>query len=261
MKYLLSAATWDEFLRSGMCQLELIPLADKYDCAGIEFRPYWRSTIDELPAIKEFLAEYGLISTYACGDCLLSHSEDFARKGFQAAEQSLNLAEFLGSTVLQVNLAAEPFNLGLLQAEWWQDELRKLISQAEKKGILIAVQNIPHSWGGDPTFMLELVSFFNSAWFKAAFDSGNWLAAGWDPGLALDILERYIGYVHLKDMLVSQGGYSSCLPGMGIIDILGLIGRLNRSGYQGYCALELPGGKSPAASVKVGLQFLRQEIG
>ena len=46
MKLLISAVTFDTYLRAGMCQLELVPMADKHNLAGVEFRQYWRSTVD-----------------------------------------------------------------------------------------------------------------------------------------------------------------------------------------------------------------------
>ncbi|HMM19560.1 MAG TPA: sugar phosphate isomerase/epimerase family protein [Selenomonadales bacterium] len=260
MKYLLSAVTWDEFLRSGMCQLELVPLADKYDCAGIEFRPYWRRAMEELPAIREFLAEYELISAYACDESLLGQSEESARQSLRAVDRSLTFAGFLGSAVLQVNIANEPFSPALVQAQWWQEEIRRLIAKAREKEILLAVQNIPYGWSGDPVFLRDLVELFDSPWLRVSFAAGNWLAAGWEPGEALDVLKGYLGYVHIQDISGSQGSYRSCPPGTGLVDVGGLIGRLRQAGYQGYCALALPGGKSPAASVKAGLQLLQQEI-
>jgi len=256
MRLIISAVTWEPFLLSGMCQLELVPLADKYGCAGIEFRPYWRSSIDELPEIKEFLAEYGLVSTYACSECLLAGSQEEVRVSLAAMSASLSLAERLGAGIMRINVAAGPFNRELINASWWRQAIREIIGCAAGKGIVLGLENGPDAVGGDPVLIRDILTSFASPWLKATYNTGNWLAAGWDPNRALDILADHIGYVHLKDITAANAPIH---PGAGSINILSLIGRLSREGYQGLYALEFPGGQSPAASVKASLKYLRQE--
>jgi sugar phosphate isomerase/epimerase len=242
-----------------MCQLELVPLADKYGCAGIEFRPYWRSPIEELPEIKDFLAEYNLICTYACNEFLLADTPEAVRQSLAAMSASLAMAERLGAGVLRINVAGGPFDRDLLGVAWWQQAVRDVLALAEAKGILLALENAPDAVTGDATLIRDILTVFDSPWLKATFDTGNWLVAGWDPGQALSLLGDKVGYVHLKDMLSRDGAFVPCYPGSGSIDILGIIDRLEQSGYQGYYALEFPGGQSPAASVKASLRHLRRE--
>lgn len=261
MRLLISAVIWDEFLRSGMCQLELVPLADKYGCAGIEFRPYWRSPIDELPEVKEFLAEYGLCSTYACNENLLAESEGATRRSLAEMEASLIMAERLGSLALRINVAAGVFDRKILTAAWWQSAVRRLIDEAANKNVLLVVENAPDPERGDPRLIRDLLATFDSPWLKATFDTGNWLPAGVNPAEALVILQEYVGYVHLKDMQPESSGFLPSYPGCGAIDIRNLVSRLEQAGYDGYYALEFPGGQSPALSVKASLKYLGQEIG
>ncbi|MDR3560107.1 MAG: sugar phosphate isomerase/epimerase [Negativicutes bacterium] len=256
MRLLISALTWEPFLLSGMCQLELVPLADKYSCAGVEFRPYWRSSIEELPEIKEFLAEYGLVSTYAVNECLLDVTEAEVRKSLAAMQANISLAERLGSGVMRINIAPASFNRSFLAAEWWQQEVAAVIAFAKEKGVVLVVENAANSVGGDPRLIRDIIKTFASPWLKATFDTGSWLSAGWDPARALDILAGHIGYVHLKDMTEDN---LPTYPGAGRVDLLGLIDSLDQSGYEGLYALEIPGGQSPAGSVKASLRYLRQE--
>lgn len=259
MQLIISAVTWDQFLRSGMCQLELVPVADKYGCAGIEFRPYWRSPIDELPEIREFLAEYNLVCTYAANDHLLADSEAGVRQSLAAMAASLDLAARLGAAVMRVNVATGPFDRTLLGAGWWRTAVEEIIAKAAATGIMLAVENPPNPVAGDAALLRDLVAPFASPWFKITFDTGNWLAAGWDPGQALAVLAGHIGYVHLKDMVGRPDGYVPAYPGAGNMDIHGLIAKIEQSGYSGLYALEFPGGQSPAAAVKASLRYLRHE--
>jgi sugar phosphate isomerase/epimerase len=259
MRLIISAVTWDEFLRSGMCQLELVPLAEKYGCAGIEFRPYWRSPVAELPEIKDFLAEYGLVCTYACHETLLAESPAAVRRTLAAMADNLAVAELLGAGLLRIKVATDQFDRSLLAAAWWQQAVNELLDLAAAKGITLALENAPDATRGDPRLIRDILTMFSSPWLKATFDTGNWLPAGWDPGQALAMLSQQVGYVHLKDMIPRPEGFVPTYPGGGSIDLLGLIAKLEQSGYQGLFALEFPGGQSPAAGVKASLRYLRQE--
>lgn len=259
MRLIISAVTWDQYLRSGMCQLELVPVADKYGCAGIEFRPYWRSPIEELYEIKDFLAEYNLDCTYAANEFLLAANEESARQSLLAVESSLVKAKRLGAKVLRVGVAVGAFDRTLINAAWWRTAIEHLIAAAAAQNIVIAVENAPNPTCGDAFLLRDIVAPFASPWLKVTFDTGNWLPAGWDPCRALDILGGHIGYVHLKDMITLADGFVPAYPGGGEMDLYTLIDNLRQSGYQGLYALEFPGGRSPAAAVKASLKYLRQK--
>ncbi|MDT8903888.1 sugar phosphate isomerase/epimerase family protein [Anaeroselena agilis] len=258
MRLIISAVTWDQYLRSGMCQLELVPVADKYGCAGIEFRPYWRSSMEELYEIQDFLAEYNLECTYAANDCLLAATEEGTRQSLLRVEKSLAKAERLGAKVLRVLVAVGPVAGAQLEAAWWRREIGLLIDAAAAKGIIIAVENAPNPTTGDAGLLRDLVAPFASPWFKVTFDTGNWLPAGWDPLQAADILAGHIGYVHLKDMIKRPDGFVPAYPGEGDMDLAAVIDKIEQTGYRGLYALEFPGGRSPASKVKASLKHLRK---
>ncbi len=258
MRLIISAVTWDQYLRSGMCQLELVPVADKYGCAGIEFRPYWRSSIEELYEIKEFLAEYNLECTYATNECLLAASAESTRQTLLAMENSLAKAGRLGAKVMRVGVSVGAFDRTLIAAAWWRQAIERLIAAAASENVVLAVENAPNPTCGDALLLRDIVAPFASPWLKVTFDTGNWLPAGWEPCQALDILAGHIGYVHLKDMIARPDGYAPAYPGGGHLDLWAVIEKLRQSGYQGLYALEFPGGRSPAAAVKASLKYLRQ---
>jgi sugar phosphate isomerase/epimerase len=259
MRLIISAVTWDQYLRSGMCQMELVPVADKYDCAGIEFRPYWRSPIEELYEIRDFLDEYKLECTYAANECLLAASEAGARRALTGVENSLARAVRLGANILSVGVAVGVFDRSLLGAGWWRQAIEYLIAAAADKKIVLTVENAPNPACGDAALIRDIVAPFASPWFKATFDTGNWLPAGGDPLHAADILAGHIGYVHLKDMIIRPGGVVPTYPGGGDMDLRAIIDKLRQTGYDGLYALEFPGGGSPAAAVKASLKYLRED--
>ena len=259
MRLIISAVIWEQYLLSGMCQLELVPLADKYGCAGIEFRPYWRSAVEELPEIPDFLAEYGLVCTYACNEGVLSATEAATRQSLAAMAASLLAAERLGAGLLRINVGAEPIDRAFLAADWWRQAMSEVIELAAARKITLAVENGTGRQNGDPLLIRDIIDTFGSPWLKATFDTGNWLLAGHEPAQALAMIGEHIGYVHLKDMVKGPAGYVPCYLGSGILDVRGLVDTLERSGYQGLYALEFPGGQSPAVAVKASLKFLGEK--
>lgn len=259
MKLLISAVIFEQYLKSGMCQLELVPMADKYNCTGVEFRPYWRSAVDELPEIKDFLAEYGLVCAYACNEALLADSADGVRENLAAMRQSLDFAHRVGAPILRVNVSGGAFDRSFLGEVWWQDAVKEILAYAADREIVLALENPPNPVSGDPVLIRDILMAFDSPNLRATFDTGNWLVAGYDASQALAMLQPYIAYVHLKDIVVKGGEYIHSHLGTGAVDVLGLVSQLEQSGYGGWYVLEFPGGSSPAKRIQSSLKYLKWE--
>ncbi len=256
MRLLISAVTFEQYLRAGMCQLELVPMADKHNCAGVEFRPYWQSPLNELPEIKEFLEDYNLICTYACSDALLAESKEKVYESLERMKNNIDFAVRVGAKVMKINVAAGPFASATINEPWWQQAIRGILDFASSHEIVLAIENAPAPTSGDPEFICRIIEMFNSPYLKATFDTGNWVAAGYDPQQALEQLMQYIVYVHLKDIEPVPGGFAQSYLGGGVIDIKGLVNQLEQRGYSGYYVLEFPGGSSPARRIQNSLQYL-----
>ena len=256
MKLLISAVTFDEYLKSGMCQLELVPMADKYNCVGVEFRPYWRSPVEELPEIKEFLGEYNQVCTYACNESLLGESPEVVYQALANMRKSIDFAERVGAKLLRINVASGPFGRELLEAQWWQEAVQETIDYSAAREITLAIENPPYAESGDPKLILDILSLFDSPWLRVTYDTGNWLVAGYDATEALEMLMPYIVYVHLKDIIANPSGFTPSHLGRGVIDVLGLIEQLKERGYTGFYVLEFPGGSGPAKRIQSSLKYL-----
>ncbi|EAX46330.1 Xylose isomerase domain protein TIM barrel [Thermosinus carboxydivorans Nor1] len=258
MRLVISAVTFDQYLRSGMCQMELVPLAEKYGCVGVEFRPYWQELWEEVEEIRELLAEYNLTCTYACQEALQAESPAAVRQSHDAMRQSIEVAHALGATVLRINVASGDFVAEYVGEKWWQEAVAALLAAAAEKQIVLAVENAPNPASGDARLIYDMVAPFASPWLKVTFDTGNWLAAGQDPAQAFAMLRGHIGYVHLKDMAPRPDGYAHCHPGSGVVDVRGLAASISKDGYQGLYALEFPGGSSPASAIRASMLYLKQ---
>ncbi|MCX7781214.1 MAG: sugar phosphate isomerase/epimerase [Negativicutes bacterium] len=256
MQFIISAVTWDKALKADMLQAELPALAAKLGVKGVEFRPYWRDARKELPETKQQLAKYGLTAVYACNDALLSDTMEGTQASLDAMVESLNIAFLMDAPILRVNVANGPFNADFIRTEWWQKAAGSVVAMAAEKGIVLAVENPPNPAAGKAELLLALLETVNSPHFRLTYDTGNWLMAGQKPEEALDKLEQYVGYVHLKDMVPQNNTYAHSYLGVGAVEVLGLMNRILKAGYRGPLALEFPGGDDPEEKVRLSLKYI-----
>lgn len=133
------------------------------------------------------------------------------------------------------------------------------IKLAEKEGITLCLENEAHDATRTAEGMLSIVKAVNSKAFKTNFDATNYYHAGEEafPG-AYEILKEHIGYVHIKNGCIYEpkSGHSekskgspmtgSLAPNLiyypylaeGAVNIDGLLLKLEKDGYDGYCVLE-----------------------
>ena len=256
MQFIISAVTWDKALKEDMLQAELPPLAVKLGCKGVEFRPYWRDVHKELPEVKKALQRHGLVATYACNDALLSDTVEGTQQSLEAMLESLNIAFLIDASILRVNVANGSFSADFIQTEWWQKAVGSVVAAAAEKGITIAVENPPNPAAGKVDLLLSILEAIHSPFFKLTYDTGNWLMAGHKPEEALDKLESYVGYVHLKDMVPQNNTYAHSFLGVGAVEVMGLMNRILKAGYRGPLALEFPGGNDPEEKVRLSMKYL-----
>lgn len=256
MHFIISAFTWEEMLREELRQDALPQLAAKLGCKGVEFGPYWKDFHEELPEVKKELGKRGMLSVYACRDSILADTMEKTEEGLAALTDSLNIAYLLDASVLCVPVSAGAFDPDFIRTDWWKRAVSSLVSAAADKGIVIAVENPPHQAAGNPDFLLTLITAVASPFFRLAYNTGNWLPAGYKPEEALDLLASVVGYVQLTDMEPRHNTYQASCLGTGAVEIMGILNRLLQSGYRGPFSLLFPGGGDPEAKVRLSLKYL-----
>ncbi len=143
------------------------------------------------------------------------------------------------------------------------ENLQPCLEQAAALGVTLCLENEFDVLGDDPQAsditrrperIRELVERINSPYFRLTFDACNFYFAGVEPyPYAYEVLQDYIGYVHLKDgarydqnrhgdqvlRFTDHSGEYVCLPlGQGAINYHGLLSRLEADGYAGFLTLE-----------------------
>lgn len=133
------------------------------------------------------------------------------------------------------------------------------IEKAEAAGVTLALENEAHDSTKNPEEMLRIVEAMDSKYFGINYDAVNYFQASYEGfPYAYEVLKNKIAYVHIKDgcryvpehghcadalggeMSGANEGYSIYYPtmGSGILNIYGLINRIKKDGYDGWCTLE-----------------------
>lgn len=147
--------------------------------------------------------------------------------------------------------------------EWTEEYLRgyygQAIKEAEKYGVYLALENEAHDITKNPLQMKKIVKAMDSPYFKTNYDATNYYQAGYEGfPYSYEVLKDEIVHVHIKNGCIyhPEHGHAQeyrgehmtgCFAGEriyypiasdGAINIDGLIRRLKKDGYQGYCSLE-----------------------
>lgn len=162
--------------------------------------------------------------------------------------------------------------------EYSTEELKEYYAQAieaaEKYQIYLALENEAHDITKNPVCMKQIVESMESKYFKTNFDATNYYQAGYEGfPYAYEVLKKQIVHVHIKNGCIYHpehnhreeckgGEMTGCFAGEsiyypiaseGAVNIDGLIRRLRRDGYEGYCSLE------PHTIPEICLEYYKEE--
>lgn len=121
------------------------------------------------------------------------------------------------------------------------EALKELAPEAEKRGVIIAIENVWNGFLLSPVETRDLIDRVNSPWVQAYFDTGNVLKFGF-PQDWVSILGRRIRRIHLKDFKTAVGTIDGfCALGDGDADWKAIMTGLKAAGYNGPLTYEGPG--------------------
>lgn len=153
------------------------------------------------------------ISTGLMGKTPLSSPDPSVREqGRAVVVKQLELAERVGAdTVLVVPGRVDAATSYDDCYDRSRSELEKLVPEAEKRGVKIAVENVWNKFLLSPLEMRRYVDDFNSPYVGVYFDVGNILLYGF-PQHWIRILGKRILKVHVKDFKTSVGNGGGFVP-------------------------------------------------
>jgi sugar phosphate isomerase/epimerase len=134
--------------------------------------------------------------------------------------------------------------------KWVIDSFEKLIPEAEKRGVIMGLEN---HWGLGISAegVMKVVDAVKSPWLQVTLDTGNFLEYPYDR------LKKLAPHTVLLQAKTYYGGglwYSLDL------DYARIAGIMRESGYKGYVSLEMEGKEDPLISVPKSLELLRKHF-
>lgn len=213
----------------------------------------------DLARTKEILDRHGIqvccVSFGGAFDpALAADAELYAEELTRAVEA----ADFFGAALVNhyCHLISHSDTVDGTLLDWYY---LKALKRAEELGITLVLENEAHDMVRTPERMKEAVTHFHSSHFKTNYDATNYFQASCEAfPAAYDILKEDIRYVHIKNGCIYRGtpgqveewvgGELSGVfaPGRiyytlaedGTVNISGILARLKRDGYEGFCTLE-----------------------
>lgn len=243
----MSIVQYSDAIESGrMSALELVERGDELGVHGVELRrELWGDGMnEELPAVRQRIKALGRQITFATHSVLFSEGEDYdlllADVDTASEIRSPHLRIFSGPVPKDANDPA------------WE-KARAVIDRAEKKGILIALENFSGEPGGTLAEIQTVLNYFPVSALKTNIDTGNY--AGWNQDLleAIDAIGDRVAYVHVKDP--SKGGTS--VPGEGDLPMKEIFVALDALPQEIIYCFEFPGGSDPDDRIRRGLAFMK----
>ncbi len=225
---------------------------------GKEIYPYLYRNRD-LEKTKSVLDKYGIqVCTVVFGaafDRSVVNNPDLYADEFAKA---VDVAEFFGAKIVNhychLISTSDEMDYEILERYY-----RKALEQAEKKKIVLTLENEAHDMVRTPLKMKMAIEHFNSQYFKTNYDATNYLQSSCEAfPAAYNILREHIKHVHIKNGCKYDGTYhtlkewiggalsGSSAPGNiyytlandGAVNNYGLLKTLQSDGYKGFCTLE-----------------------
>ncbi|MFB3880624.1 MAG: sugar phosphate isomerase/epimerase family protein [Armatimonadota bacterium] len=155
--------------------------------------------------------------------------------------QSASLASLAGAKVILLPVG-QPEMLTPEQArDALVDVLKFCAPEAEKAGVIYAVENVGQALARSVDSLIEIVSRVNSPACQVYYDVGNATAQGGDVGADMRKLGKRIAMMHVKDWRRTDGKRETVTIGEGKVDWPAVTEAARDVGYDGYLTLEVPG--------------------
>jgi len=185
---------------------------------------------------------------YGGWDPPLSHPDPATRqRSRKNAEEALLSAERMGAeNILLVPAVVDAKTRYQDAYQWSREGIERLIPVAERRKVLICVENVWNNFLLSPLEFAQYIDRFRSRWVQAYFDVGNVVIFGW-PEDWIRTLGARIRKVHLKDFKGGPGLFDKrsgkfVHPRDGSVNWPEVRRAFAEIGYTGYMTTELGGG-------------------
>ncbi|MFO7160191.1 MAG: AMP-binding protein [[Clostridium] cellulosi] len=203
------------------------------DIFAVHAKPFLDENLDA--TIKK-LAELKLEIPCLSSGCCLKYA-DKAEENCREIKEYIELAAKLGTPYVRVLADLKPRPEGEVDDGVVLDTLRKIIPEAEKKGVTLLVES--NGVYSDTARLAKLLTNAKSDAVAALWDVHHTCRFGGEtPGQTVQNLGAYIKYIHIKDSVVQDGKIIYRMVGEGDLPIDDIMLALRSINYDGYVSLE-----------------------
>ncbi len=138
--------------------------------------------------------------------------------------------------------------------------VEQILPVAEETGVTLLVEPEPHLLIERTDEYLDFAGRISHPNLALNFDIGHFYCVGEDPAEQFRVLRQYARHVHFEDIAASRE-HRHLLPGIGAIDLPGVIQTMTGEGYDGWITVELyPYEDSPYETACAALEYIRKNI-
>lgn len=283
MRYSVSIYSFMQYLREGrLTPLSCIGKAKEMGFDAIEFVdfvfPQEERPEEYAAKLREEAERTGIaISNFAVGADFLNGSGGDLEKEISRLKQMVDVAQILGCPTMRHDVTGGPANRTFQGFDTCLERLaegcRAVTEYAAQQGIRTMTEN--HGYFSQDSLRVEkLINTVAHDNFGQLVDIGNFLCADDDPLTAVGRCAPYAFYVHIKDFIVksgqnpnpgegfflSRGGkfLRGTIIGHGDVPVVQCLRALNRTGYDGWLAIEFEGMEDCIQGISIGLANLKR---
>ena len=209
---------------------------------GVELISPSQMSLDDVISVRDKtgLIIHGVSGSRHWRDPLSDPDPEVVARGVTAIRQEFADCKAYGGTTVLVVPAVVKKNVGYRDAyKRSQENIRKLIPDAEKFGVKIAIEEVWNKFLLSPVEFSRYIDEFESPWVGAYFDVGNVVEYGY-PEQWIHELGKRILKVHIKEY--AKDKRFNYRLGEGEIDWGAVRAALSEVGYDGWITAEVPFG-------------------
>lgn len=205
---------------------------------GVNGKNITELTLEEAKVVKDQLDSRGFkLSSLGSPIGKISIMDDFTAH-LDIFKHTVELARFLESKYIRMFSFYLPNDES---PEYYFDEVvnrwSKFIDTAKGSGIILLHENEKGIYGDTALRCFNLLETLNCDYLKAVFDPANFIQCDTETyPHAYELLEKYIGYVHIKDAVSTN--HQVVPAGFGDGKLSEILSALYQKGYDGFLSLE-----------------------
>ncbi|PKM62013.1 MAG: xylose isomerase [Firmicutes bacterium HGW-Firmicutes-21] len=211
-------------------------------------------TKDKIKEIKDVMSSNGLVFSAICGDFGIDLDNP---KAVSLSKKVLDAAKELGCDIVTTHIG-HLYETEDARMELIRKNATELAVYADSMGSFFAAET-----GTEKAPVLKaFLDSLGAKGLRVNYDPANLvMVADDDPVQGVYVLKDYIVHTHAKDGIkTGEKSFLEVPLGTGGVDFDKYLAALNDVGYKGYLTIEREVGESPAADIKMAVDFLKEKL-